>query len=220
MALGFAQIQEHLSDQDIVRLHRELVVPMAVHDILKGQTQLDDVAEYTIDSNIGELPVDAALLCLALSAAHIAEDLSGAHPTAGALAIESARIVHDYGPVWLAHADGALNGEDLIAIQNKFTDQIVEDFESLGDLLKTCGGDMPDHSDQYTLCALMADHADAYASYTNMTLRGEDLDIFMESMDDAPSLAAIAAAPIAAQSIQAGNYGNNVVMFPGTLKNG
>ena len=209
--LGNLKVKDHLNEKEIVRLHRELVVPTAVHDVLKGLDPLDDTAQYAIDSMIAEMPVDAALLCLSLSAAHIAHDLQGAHPVAGPLAIETGRMVHEYGPTWLAHVDGQLNARDVFAAQNQFTETMAEEFESLAALLAECGADMPEHGDHAILCDMLSEHARAYATYTNAMVCGDDLGIIVESMD---------AAPVAQTSdVMANNVmANNIVAFPGVPK--
>ncbi|WP_435640752.1 hypothetical protein [Micavibrio aeruginosavorus] len=203
--LGLKSVKDHLSEQEIMRLHRELTVPCAVHDVLKGLSPLDDTATYAMDVMIAEMPVDAALLCVSLSAAHIAHDLTGLHPMAGALAVETRRITHEYGPTWLAYADGQLNDDAVNAAQTQFTDSMAEDFEALADLLDTCGGDMPGDSDQAQLCTLLADHARSYAAYTNAMVNGEDLGIIYEDMDAHPAQYS--------PGIPSGQ--SNVIAFPG-----
>ncbi len=108
--------------------------PVAVHEIIKGNDELDETARYTLDVMIAEFKPDTALICIALCAAHIAEMHSGYLPIAGSLGFEAGRIVHEFGPTWLANADRRLTAAHERHVMD-LLDQMPEDFEAMADLL-------------------------------------------------------------------------------------
>jgi hypothetical protein len=150
-----------LSNAQIIRLHRDLVAPLAVHDMLTGKDSLDETARYTLDVMIAEYEPDTALLCLALCAAHIAHH-AGQMPIANALGFESSRILHDVGPWWLAHADGKLRPADEDTVLD-ILEHMPEDFEALGDLLLAVRAGMIETSDAAILCDILSQNAYAFS---------------------------------------------------------
>jgi hypothetical protein len=154
-----------LSDTQIIRLHRDLIAPLAVHDMLTGKDVLDETARYTLDVMIAEYEPDTALLCIALSAAHIAHHASFM-PVAGALGFEASRIVHEIGPWWLAHADGKLKPRDEDRVLD-ILDHMPEDFEAMGDLLMAVRANLVDESPQSILCDILAQNAIAFMDALN-----------------------------------------------------
>lgn len=158
-----------LNDAQIMRLHRELVAPVIVHQILGGHDVLDEMAGYALDTMIAECPPDSALLCVALCAAHIAEhrllsDSSSSEVPNGPAAIlgfEAARVVHELGPWWLAHIDGKLGPDDQAPVLD-LLDRMPEDFESLADLLGVVRASVVETSDMAALCDILIDNAQAF----------------------------------------------------------
>lgn len=153
-----------LSNAQIIRLHRELVAPMAVYQILKGHDTLDETALYTLDVMLAEYQPDTALLCIALCAAHIADLHSASMPLAGSLGFEAGRIVHEIGPLWLANADDSLgmDQEDRVI---DLLDQMAEDFEALSDLLGAVRAHLIETSDCAMLCDILSQNAQSFVDY-------------------------------------------------------
>lgn len=158
------KFDQGLNEAQIIRLHRELVAPISVHDILAGHDVLDEVAEYTLDVMIAEFQPDTALMCIALCAAHVAEIHAGALPIAGTLGFEAGRIVHEYGPLWLAHADRQLTAADEGRVID-LLEQMPEDLESMADLLDTLRGHMVAGSDSDKICEILSQNANAFYDY-------------------------------------------------------
>lgn len=154
-----------LNEAQIMRLHRELVAPVIVHQVLNGHDVLDETAGYALDTMIAECPPDSALLCVALCAAHIAEHRLLSEPVpsgpAAILGFESARVVHELGPWWLAHIDGKLGPDDEGPVLD-LLDRMPEDFESLADLLGVVRSSVVETSDMAALCDILIDNAQAF----------------------------------------------------------
>lgn len=156
--------QTLLSERELIRLHRDLVAPVAVHEIMHGHDALDETARYTLDVMIAELHPDTALLCIALCAAHVAETHSSYLPIAGSLGFEASRIVHEYGPLWLANADRRLNHSHERQVLD-LLDQMPEDFEALADLLGALRGNLIETTDSAVLCDILSQNAQAFMDF-------------------------------------------------------
>lgn len=156
---------EHLlTNAQIIRLHRELVAPMAVYQILKGHDELDETALYTLDVMLAEFQPDTALLCIALCAAHIADLHQDAMPLAGSLGFEAGRIVHEFGPLWLDNADHRLGVEQEGRVID-LLDQMAEDFEALADLLEAVRAHLIETTDSAMLCDILSQNAQGFMDY-------------------------------------------------------
>lgn len=158
------KFDQGLNEKQIIRLHRELVAPVSVHDILAGHDVLDEIAEYTLDVMIAEFQPDTALMCIALCAAHVAEIHAGQLPIAGTLGFEAGRIVHEYGPLWLAHADRQLTSADEGRVID-LLDQMPEDLESMADLLDTLRGHLVLASPSDRICEILSQNAHGFIDY-------------------------------------------------------
>ncbi|MGZ9108886.1 MAG: hypothetical protein ACXW4B_08720 [Micavibrio sp.] len=157
-------MSQGLSEKEIIRLHRELVAPVAVHEILAGRDTLDETAQYTLDVLIAEFQPDTALLCIALCAAHVAQLHSTRLPIAGSLGFEASRIVHEYGPLWLLHADRRLSPAHESRVID-LLEQMPEDFEALADLLDAMRGHLIEGSDSALLCDMLSQNAHGFIDF-------------------------------------------------------
>ncbi len=160
-----------LSERELIRLHHDLVAPVAVHEIVHGHDELDETARYTLDVMIAELHPDTALLCIALCAAHVAERHAQDLPIAGSLAFEASRIVHEYGPLWLANADRRLNHSHERQVLD-LLEQMPEDFEALADLLDALRAQLIETTDSAVLCDILSQNAQAFVE--TLALQAED----------------------------------------------
>jgi hypothetical protein len=153
-----------LTEKEIIRLHRELVAPVAVHEIMAGRDQLDETAQYTLDVMIAEFQPDTALLCIALCAAHVAQLHAVRLPIAGSLGFEASRIVHEYGPLWLMHADRRLTAAHESRVID-LLEQMPEDFEALADLMDAMQPHLGEGSDSALLCELLSQNAHGFMDF-------------------------------------------------------
>ncbi|MBU0858758.1 MAG: hypothetical protein KJ667_02365 [Alphaproteobacteria bacterium] len=153
---------QKLSADDRTRLRTDFVVPLILSQMCAGLEPLDDVAEYTIHDIIGDLKPDCGLLCLALCASEIAAYYPHA-PIAGTLALESERIIAEFGSLWLHHSTGLQAQNDIRTIRESLV-HIPEDLEVLADLLDATQATL-DEADitGRTLCDMMALQARAHA---------------------------------------------------------
>lgn len=157
-------INKPLTDLQIIRLHHELLAPVAVHEIINGNDELDDTARYTLDVMIAEFKPDTALICIALCAAHIAEMHAGYLPIAGSMGFEASRIVHEFGPAWLANADRRLDKSHERMVMD-LLDQMPEDFEAMADLLDATRVHLIESTDSAILCEILSQNARAFMDY-------------------------------------------------------
>ena len=124
---------EELSNTDLAKLQAKFIVPIVVDQMLRDEEPLDDIAEQAMNDIISELQPDTALLCITLCARHIAAS-TNTLPEAQALAIESKKIINEYGPLWIAYENG---GETMNpAIVREILSYIPEDMESIYALME------------------------------------------------------------------------------------
>lgn len=154
-------LQNLLSERELIRLHHDLIAPVAVHEIMRGHDVLDETARYTLDVMIAELHPDTALLCIALCAAHVADLHVNYLPLAGSLGFEASRIVHEYGPLWIANADRKLTPADEGSVLD-LLEQMPEDFEALADLLDGVRVNLIETTDSAILCDILSQNARAF----------------------------------------------------------
>jgi hypothetical protein len=157
-------LQHGLNERDLIRLHHDLVAPVAVHEIMRGHDQLDETARYTLDVMITEFQPDTALLCIALCAAHVADLHTTYLPIASGLGFEASRIVHEYGPLWIANADRRLNLSHERQVLD-LLEQMPEDFEAMADMLDALRGHLIETTDSAILCDILSQNARAFIEF-------------------------------------------------------
>lgn len=163
-----------LSEKQIIRLHHELVVPVAVHEILAGRDDLDETARYALDVMVAEFDPDTALLCIAICAAHIAERHSTYLPIAGTLGFEASRIVHEYGPLWLANIDQKLTRADERVVLD-LLENLPEDFEAMADLLDALSAHLIETTDCAVIAEILSQNAHAFMDFLEYQAREEEV---------------------------------------------
>ncbi len=94
-----------LTDLDLARLHTRFSLPLVYADVLRRPEALAGDEVYAMHEIFSELQPDTALICAALCARHVASMYEQA--SARTLAIACERIVMDFGPLWLDHAESA-----------------------------------------------------------------------------------------------------------------
>lgn len=162
-----------LSDMDLAKLHTRFVVPMVVGQMLAGEDELDDVADYTMNGMMSEMQPDGALLTIALSAMHVANALSHIGMSR-MLRAEAERIVDEYGALWLAHdADPQSVSDSEICAKLPY---IPEDLEALAHLFDALLASLSDHESlQARLCDMMAMQAYEHMEQAECELMEVDL---------------------------------------------
>lgn len=196
-----------VTKEDVARLHAYLIVPVAVSDALVCAAPLDGETQYGLHVALSEIDPDSALLAIALSAHRIAADFAHKIPVAGALKMESNKIIDDYGPEWLAnYHNHPVAGEQLMELLS----HVPEDLESLADLLESLQASIRDTLDPaHTLCSVLAIQARAHmeiADYVLSELEAErDGDIMEED-----GVCSFSSPTLYAEETP----GSNIILFP------
>lgn len=152
---------QKLTRDDRSRLRSDFIVPLILSRICEGLETLDDIAEYTIHDMIGDLKPDCGLLCLALCASEVAMHYTDI-PMAATLALESERIIGEFGSLWLQHGHSA-PPEALPLIRESLA-HIPEDLEVLADLLDATQAELPEENIKArVLCDMLALQARVHA---------------------------------------------------------
>lgn len=209
-------MMRELKTSELARLHAKFVLPVVVSRMLGGQEELDEVAEQAMHEILDEHRPDAALLCIAMCAQHVAIETSHLG-ISSALSREATKIIEDYAPVWLAYEDVKAGRIP----EDEFDDQAIyellehvpEDLESLSDLLDATIAEL---NEAMPIPAILAHILSEQAMIQQ--LRAEiELDNIHTYTQDIPVQGELELAGTA-QTGADGFAGNNVVMFPGTHK--
>jgi hypothetical protein len=190
-----------LKESDIIRLEARFVLPVIVTAMLKGEEDLDDIAEYAINEMLDEFYPDTALLCMALCARHIAAGLDDIL-ISKALIIEANHILEDYGQHWLSEKvrdlSNDLEHDELLA----HVHHIPEDLEALADLFDATIHALDEkHMVASILLDIFSDHARFQQKHA------EDL---LEKLSLQPDLPAY----VLQQEKKYISEGDNVIPFP------
>ncbi|NCO03790.1 MAG: hypothetical protein GW903_06330 [Alphaproteobacteria bacterium] len=205
-----------LTAQQIELLHAKLIVPIAVNDILNYGLEVEPDMQYGLHEALSEIDPDSALLAIALSAQHIAEQSKTVHPIAGGLYAECVQIVADYGPNFIRDLKrGSLPEADFLDVLMT----VPEDLEALADLLDALSAE---HEDELApivvLSNLLSIQARAHMEIANYILEeagridkesAEDFFIY----DKEPEMTQDAIISIASQQ-QAQVQTDNIILFP------
>lgn len=187
--------------KDIARLCTHLVVPVAVGDILYNQTPVNDEIQYALHEALSEMDPDTGLLAIAISAQHIAVRHALKNPMAVALALEAEKIVDEYGPEWLLHAEGKPTVRDAKMIYDMLQ-LIPEDLECMADLIETVRAEISNENDQdIALCDILAIQARAHI---------EIAEYILEDSQKNPSEKYIPAGAVK----DAAAASDNIILFP------
>ena len=165
------------SNEQLARLHTKLIVPFVVGDVLKNNEDMSPSIQYALHEALSEMDPDTALLAIALSTGHIAARLCPDVPVSCALKLETEKVVNEYGPDWLAHADGNIptrEGEDLFNV----LEHIPEDLEAIADILDATRAHLDVSDPIAEICNILSMQARAHmeiADYILTELEGREI---------------------------------------------
>jgi hypothetical protein len=156
-----------LTENELVKIESQLVVPVIVGLMLRGQEPVDEIAEFTMHDMIGHMEPDTAALCIAFCAHHIAIHDQNIL-TSGALLSEATMIINDYASMWLDNTEGK-EQSNLEVIEQLCN--LPEDLDSLADLLDATSNAISNkHSTEGLICEILAIQAHAHRDYAESLL--------------------------------------------------
>lgn len=204
---------ESLEKSDLNKLRNHLIVPLAVSDILYHDLNVEQDMQYGLHMALSEIDPDSAMLAIALCAVDLAEKNMIYAPISSALKNEAAKIIAEYGPVWLHHhASGPME-------ENTYMDVLAtvpEDLEALADLMDALCADLSCVNDATPiLCNLLSVQARAHMEIAEFILSESTLD-FEEKIEFTLDFVEEEPAPKqkykAPQPTNVG--GDNIILFP------
>lgn len=122
-----------LNERDLKILDDKLYVPIAVREVLESATSLDADTQFRLHEILSNFQPDSALICIALTAREVLS-LQG-YPTMAvtALRMECDRIIEDYAPMWLEHANQKKIDDNVLF---ETLAQIPDDLADMAELLE------------------------------------------------------------------------------------
>ena len=204
----------HMTQDQREKMKQELIVPLAVSDILLHDIKVEPDMQYGMHMALSEVDPDSALLAIALCAQDLAQKVKNQAPIAMALETEATEIFHHYGQQWLRNN---LNAPISSALYADILDTVPEDLEALADLLDALQSDLDNETLSISKLAKLlsiqarahmeiADFVLAEISYEKYNNReNEDRPDFGYQTEPAPKIEATERFA-----------GDNILDFPGT----
>ncbi len=203
-----------LNDQQLAKLANKLQVPSVISGILDGDEALTDDVHYALHDVISDLSPDEALLCIALAAKKISTLSDTDTQTLPIMRLECDRIIEDYGPLWLAHANE--NSEKREEETLDSLDMIAEDLEGLTELLEFCSDFVFfEHKTVSELCTILQIQARAHAVIVEEFSRAVAAQSRRAIQDLAKANVAAKASLESEIAALAPANADNVITFPG-----
>jgi hypothetical protein len=150
------------------QMRQDFLVPQMIGHVLSGCDILDEVMEYTIHAMLGDLKPDCGMLAISLCAMELASHYKDS-PMAQTLSLQAQRIIHEYGPLWIAHSQDNNSALDQ-TVRAKLI-HIPEDLETLADLFDSTNNELAE--DNYiarTLCDMLSLQARVHAEAAEVEL--------------------------------------------------
>lgn len=203
----------YLTDDQIEQLRQHLIVPLAVSDILHHDLEVEPDMQYGLHMALSEIDPDSALLAIALCACDIANKNMIHSPIAMGLQKEAENIIEDYGYTWLRHyKNGPMRPESF----EEVLETVPEDLESMADLLDALRADLEDKNNATTHIAnLLSIQARAHMEIADYIL---DEIAFEKATKESKETGDVSKRPTRELIDMDAYKGNNIVLFPGTVK--
>lgn len=188
-----------MNNKDLALMTTKLHVPLLVRDMLESPENLAADHKYDLHELISDMAPDAAILSMALSIQRICAVLPQ-DSFVPSLKIACDRIVDDYGPFWLAHA----NDEDVdTTYLIDLLTHLPEDFETLNEFMDLVMAFVPEESIAHQILEALCVQADAHSLIAETFLEA----VSVKHATEMQKLDMPAGFP----------QGDNVVAFPGTF---
>ncbi len=146
---------EQLNEKHINTMEQQLIVPLAVSDILEHNLAVEPDMQYSLHMALSEIDPDSALLAIALCARDLADKFYLEVPIAAALKKEAQYIIDTYGPNWIHHhKNEPIQAEGYARLLN----DVPEDLEALADIMDALCGDIAEEglSNNYNAAVAIA----------------------------------------------------------------
>ncbi len=195
------------------QMKQQLIVPLAVSDILKHNIHVEPDMQYGMHMALSEVDPDSALLAIAICAQDLAKQTIRQVPIAAALEKEASEILSHYGPRWVRNN---VNSPISTAHYEEILETVPEDLESLADLLDALQADLPaGHSNVTTIANILSIQARAHMEIADFVLA--EIAYEKQHTGQAPSFAYhnqsdedTAGSTQSEESFA----GNNIIVFP------
>jgi len=202
---------EQLKPDHIDLLEQNLIVPLAVGDILKHDLPVEPDMQYGLHMALSEIDPDSAVLAVALCALEIADKFYKDVPIAAGLKKEAEEIIGSYGPNWIRHhKSGPMQSE----IYNSVLSDVPEDLEALADIMDALAADLEcEFPNIESLIHILSIQARAHMEIAEYLLLEMDDEKAMTEVLDDMAQPEFSNAPISKASVNNAN-GENVILFP------
>ena len=201
-----------LAEDQIDRLQRYLIVPLAVADIIRHDLDVEPEMQYGLHMALSEIDPDSALLAIALCARDLSEKLSSEIHIASALQKEANSIIGEYGATWLRYHE---NGPMPSKVFQGLLQTVPEDLEALADLMDAVASDLDEinRTSLIALCNLLSIQARAHMEIAEYILAEIERD--QRSGEGTP----MGDGGMAGDEIDLDAHrGTNIILFPGNIR--
>lgn len=200
------------SDQQFDQMRQQLIVPLAVSDILEHDIHVEPDMQYGLHMALSEVDPDSALLAIALCAHDLATKCINRAPIATALQVEAANIMQEYGPIWLRNN---LNAPISPSVYEEILDTVPEDLEALADLMDALQADLDDDGAPCAVLAkLLSIQARAHMEIADFVLAEIAYEKQSSNEKSAPSFGYQS---VELERSQTETFaGDNIIVFPGS----
>jgi hypothetical protein len=157
-----------LTSTQMEQMRQQLIVPLAVSDILHHDIHVEPDMQYGLHMALSEADPDSALLAIAICAQDLAKQVIQQLPIAAALEAQTSEILTHYGPRWVRNN---VNAPISTAHYEEILETVPEDLESLADLLDALQADLNDEFSNITsLAQILSIQARAHMEIADFVL--------------------------------------------------
>ncbi len=142
-----------VSDQQLARMHAHFIVPVVVSDILSRKRAVEDDEKMALHELLSDMQPDSALLAMALATQHMAFYSRNDVIFSNSLSFHADRIINDYGPFWLMHAENDSRLDEYEQELFEMLSEIPNDFGSLIDVLSVARDSIRDQNNPLAVIA-------------------------------------------------------------------
>ena len=205
-----------ITQDQFEQMRQQLIVPLAVTDILKYDLNVEPDMQYSLHMALSEADPDSALLAIALCAQDLAAKCIKHAPIANILQKEAADLLADYGPSWLHNN---LNAPIPSYVYEDILDTIPEDLEGLADLIDALYAELgEENSPIATLARLLSIQARAHMEIAEFVLAeiAYEKQVY-DAKEEKPNFGFDTREIHTEETINKYNFaGNNIIVFPGS----